>query len=255
MKVMLRDSAAFATMLLATLSLAACSTSSRVATGSLAAPDAVNPVADSAVASAPLPEIGQDGAIVTATTFNSGQYPLYPPAQGAPGQYPPGQGYPPGSYPVGAAQPGYPQVGTPAGLQQPAYPPMGDPLAPSGSMVAAADPSFVTLDAVGAPSNVAMRDLSGGLTVQKLLGSWTIVSGADQCRLNLTQTTKTGTSRFRASTPGCAMPGLKVVASWQLAGNQVQLFDENNDVVAQLMLSGNRFIGVLSGGQGISMVG
>jgi hypothetical protein len=132
---------------------------------------------------------------------------------------------------------------------------MGDPFGPSPAMVASSDPSFVTLDAVGAPPNVAMRDLSGGLTVQKLLGGWTIVSGADQCRLNLTQTTKTGTQRYRASTPGCTMGGLRVVASWQLAGNQVQLFDENGDVIARLMLSGNRFIGALASGQGISMVG
>jgi hypothetical protein len=51
------------------------------------------------------------------------------------------------------------------------------------------------------------------------------------------------------------LQGLNVVASWQLAGNQVQLFDENGDIVANLLLSGNRFIGTLAGGQGISMVG
>jgi hypothetical protein len=172
------------------------------------------------VATATLPELGPDGAITTSPAF--GQYPGYPQDQ-------------------------YPAV--PA-----AYPPMGDPLGPS-PMVASNDPSFVTLDSVGVPTNVAMRDLSGGLTVQKLLGAWTIVSGADQCRLNLTQTTKAGTGRYRASTPGCTLGGLKVVASWQLNGNQVQLYDENGDVVAKLMLSGNRFIGALASGQGISMVG
>ena len=46
-----------------------------------------------------------------------------------------------------------------------------------------------------------------------------------------------------------------MVASWQLAGSQVQLFDENGDIVAAMILSGNRFIGTLAGGQGISMVG
>jgi hypothetical protein len=35
----------------------------------------------------------------------------------------------------------------------------------------------------------------------------------------------------------------------------VQLFDENGDMIAALILSGNRFIGTLAGGQGISMVG
>ena len=81
------------------------------------------------------------------------------------------------------------------------------------------------------------------------------MSGATQCRLNLTYTSKAGTSRYRASSPGCALPGLNVVASWQLAGSQVQLFDEAGDMVAALILSGNRFIGTLAGGQGLSMVG
>ena len=45
------------------------------------------------------------------------------------------------------------------------------------------------------------------------------------------------------------------MASWQLVGSQVQLFDEAGDIIASLILSGNRFIGTLAGGQGISMVG
>ena len=121
--------------------------------------------------------------------------------------------------------------------------------------VANADSNFVTLDAVGSVPSTPGRDLTGGLTIEKLLGGWTIVSGAEQCKLNLTYTAKTGTNRYRASTPGCGLNGLRVVASWQLAGNQVQLFDENGDIVANLLLSGNRFIGTLAGGQGISMVG
>jgi hypothetical protein len=136
----------------------------------------------------------------------------------------------------------------PASIQQPGQPgQIGQPL-----QVAGADGSFVTL---GNAPTAAGRDLSTGLTVEKLLGGWTIVSGAEQCRLNLTQTTKTGTSRYRASTPGCTLAGLSVVASWQLLGSQVQLFDENGDIVASLILSGNTFIGTLAGGQGISMVG
>ncbi len=99
------------------------------------------------------------------------------------------------------------------------------------------------------------RNLSGGLTVEKLLGRWTVVSGPNQCQLNLTQTAKTGTGRYRANAPACGLKGLSVVASWTLAGSQVQLFDENGDLVAALILSGNRFVGTLSGGTGISMVG
>jgi hypothetical protein len=130
--------------------------------------------------------------------------------------------------------------------------PMANPLASDvqpgvsgGIQTANADGSF----------NATGRDLTGGLTVEKLLGRWTVVSGANQCQLNLTQTAKTGTGRYRASAPACALPGLSVVASWTLAGSQVQLFDENGDLVAALILSGNRFVGTLAGGTGVSMVG
>lgn len=111
------------------------------------------------------------------------------------------------------------------------------------------------LTAAGGDFNSTGRDLSGGLTVEKLLGRWTVVSGADQCQLNLTQTAKTGTGRYRANAPACGLAGLSVVASWTLAGSQVQLFDENGDLVAALILSGNRFVGTLAGGTGVSMVG
>lgn len=111
------------------------------------------------------------------------------------------------------------------------------------------------LPPAGGLPNSSGRDLSGGLTVEKLLGRWTVVSGADQCAVNLTQTQKTGTSRYRASAPACALKGLSAVSSWTVAGSQVQLFDEGGNIIAALILSGNRFIGTLSGGQGISMVG
>jgi hypothetical protein len=124
-----------------------------------------------------------------------------------------------------------------------------------GTQVATANGSIATLPAVGALPNSSGRDLSGGLTIEKLLGRWTVVSGADQCQLNLTQTQKTGTSRYRASSPACTLKSLGAVASWTLAGTQVQLFDEKGNIIAALILSGTRFIGTLSGGQGISMVG
>ncbi len=153
----------------------------------------------------------------------------------------------PASRPISAC--GAPALGTLPATGAAAFP-AGQP-----TQVANADnSSFVTLDSVGAVPDVPGRDLSGGLTIEKLLGGWTIVSGAEQCKLNLTYTAKTGTSRYRASTPGCVLGGLKVVASWQLVGSQVQLFDENGDIVASLIHSGNRFIGTLAGGQGISMV-
>lgn len=118
------------------------------------------------------------------------------------------------------------------------------------------DGSFVSIDDVGGSTiTPAGRDLSGQLTPVKLLGAWTVTADLQQCRLNLTQTTKTGTNRFRASTPGCTMPGLMVVSSWQLAGSQVQLFDENGDIIAAFQQAGNRFVGSMSGGIPVSMDG
>ncbi|CAN7337241.1 AprI/Inh family metalloprotease inhibitor [Devosia sp. LjRoot16] len=139
-----------------------------------------------------------------------------------------------------------------ASLGQPAPLTPGQPTPGQLGQPANADGSLATLGSVPQASG---RDLSTGLTVEKLLGGWTVVSGAEQCKLNLTQTAKSGTSRYRASTPGCGLNGLKVVASWQLVGNQVQLFDENGDIIASLILSGSQFIGTLAGGQGITMVG
>jgi len=129
-----------------------------------------------------------------------------------------------------------------------------DPLA-QGNQQQQANGQFVTLNAVNQAPVTGGRDLTGGLTIEKLLGVWTIVADVNQCKLNLTYTQKTGTTRYRASTPGCTLAGLNVVASWQLVGAQVQLFDEAGDIVASLILSGNRFVGTLAGGQGISMVG
>jgi hypothetical protein len=122
----------------------------------------------------------------------------------------------------------------------------------STTQVATANPGVSPV--TGLPNSTG-RDLSGGLTIEKLLGRWTVVSGADQCAINLTQTQKTGTSRYRASAPACPLKGLNAVSSWTVAGSQVQLFDESGNIIAALILSGNRFIGTLSGGQGISMVG
>jgi len=201
--------------------LSGCS-SAGVSTRNVAQPEQLQPLPSSQVASTNLPAIGDTAQ--------------------------------PGQLPNGQLQPG--QVGTP-GQMAPAL--TGQPVLGGTQndtlQTAGVDGSFVTLDSVGSVPDAPGRDLSGGLTIEKLLGGWTVVSGATQCKLNLTYTSKAGTSRYRASAPGCELPGLKVVASWQLAGSQVQLFDEAGDMVAALILSGNRFIGTLAGGQGVSMVG
>lgn len=123
------------------------------------------------------------------------------------------------------------------------------PLVPNGQGQQATTDSTATLP------NSSGRDLTGGLTIEKLLGRWTVVSGTDQCAINLTQTQKGSTGRYRASAPSCALPGIGGVASWQLNGSQIQLYSESGGAIATLILSGNRFIGTLAGGQGISLVG
>lgn len=137
---------------------------------------------------------------------------------------------------------------------------------PGGSQLGSGDPalvgqtastdgSFVSLDDVGGGTTPGGRDLSGGLTPGKLLGAWTVNADLQTCRLNLTQTTKSGTNRYRASTPNCTLPVLSLVSSWQLTGSQVQLYDESGAIVGAFQLSGNRFIGTLSGGIAATMEG
>lgn len=223
-----RASVSAAALMAVSLVLAGCSsTRTDPEMARLPTPQPVAPVQTSQVATSNLPAMGQDG---------NGQ-PLQS-TQVAPGLT--------GQPVLGGAQPNTLSVS--GGVAT------GDPLNPAPLQTASADGGFVSLDSVGTVPAAPGRDLSGGLSIEKLLGGWTIVSGPQQCKLNLTYTEKTGTTRYRASTPGCALPGLSVVASWQLLGSQVQLYDEAGDMVANLILSGNRFIGTLSGGQAISMV-
>jgi hypothetical protein len=211
---------------IAVLVLSGCSSMRTSRSDTFDQPEQLTPIQNSTVASSALPPIGQDGSV---QVMNS------PTTTGSVSTYP--------------SQPNGPMVPNPNLTGQPGQ------TSGVGMQTASGNGSFVTLDAVGAVPSTPGRDLTGGLTVGKLLGGWTVVSGPTQCRLNLTQTTKEGTQRYRASTPGCQLQQLAAVSSWQLAGSQIQLFDERGTMVAALILSGNRFIGTLSGGQGISMVG
>lgn len=121
--------------------------------------------------------------------------------------------------------------------------------------LASADGSIVNIDELGGSTTPGGRDLGGSLTPAKLLGVWTVNANLQTCRLNLTQTTKTGTNRYRASAPNCEVPVLSLVSSWQLTGSQVQLFDESGAIIGAMQLSGNRFIGTLSGGVAVTMTG
>ncbi len=124
----------------------------------------------------------------------------------------------------------------------------------SGS-TASADGSFVNVDEVGNTTTPEGRSLSRPLTATQLLGAWTVNSNMNTCRVNLTQTTKTGTNRYRASAPNCSIPSVSLVSSWQLAGSQVQLYDESGAIVGAFQLSGNHFVGTISGGQSATMEG
>ncbi len=171
------------------------------------------------VQSGQLPPIGQPGAT---------------PAPGLSGQ------------PVLCGQPtlgGQPTAGTPVAVGGVSPTPVLTP--GTGTQVAALP---------GTPPVAGVQPLSSGFTVVDLLGGWNIVSGPGQCRLNLTQTTKEGTGRYRASAPACTIGGVGNVASWQLVGTSVQLYDEGGAIVAALVLSGNRFIGTGSGGTALSMM-
>lgn len=216
------------------MTLSGCASSSM--SSSTAYAENITPIQNTPVASSNLPAIGADGQVASNTVLTA---PGQPTDLNAPAALNPSL--------QASATPGAVATPQPGVTDQ-----FGNPLVVAS--VAPVDGTFVSTDAVGSVPQTQGRNLAGGLSYEKLLGGWTIVAGAEQCRLNLTYTAKTGTSRYRASTPGCGLTGLKVVASWALAGTQVQLYDENGDIVANLLLSGDKFIGTLAGGTGISMV-
>ena len=127
----------------------------------------------------------------------------------------------------------------------------------SGQPVLGGVPANSQMAATGTPSSIVSLDplarpVAGAMTTGPE-GVWNVVAGAQQCRLNLPMTAKTGTSYFRASAPGCAIPALAGVAGWQRVGSQLQLYDENGNIAAFLAPSAGRYIGTMGGGQAISM--
>lgn len=180
-------------------------------------PQNLTPVQDSSVQSSSLPPLqGQDGQVTTSDDFN-------PNAEMEQGEN-------------GA------MAGTTSGTGTP-------------GQTASADGSFTTLDGTGSTTTPEGRTLSRPLSATQLLGAWTVNADMNTCRVNLTQTTKTGTNRYRASAPNCSIPAVSLVSSWQLNGNQVQLYDESGTIIGAFQLSGNRFVGTLSGGQSATMEG
>lgn len=125
-----------------------------------------------------------------------------------------------------------------------------------GTMTAVPNGGTLTANAnAGATGTTSGRDLSGPLTTTKLLGTWTLMAGVNSCRLNLTQTAKPGTNHYRASAPGCADPVVSGIAAWQLTGSQIQLYDASGALIGSLLRSGDRFLGTMSGGTVVSIIG
>jgi protease inhibitor Inh len=153
--------------------------------------------------------------------------------------------------PVGSVLPG-PQEG---GLYDPGLPAGEITDTPTLGFPAPQDnSSFVTLNDINAgPGTGAGPIQSGALTEALLLGGWTVQVEDLTCRLNLAQTIKQDTDRYRASAPACVVAALGRVASWQLLGSQVQLYNDSGNLISALLLSGGRFVGSLPGGIAISM--
>lgn len=125
------------------------------------------------------------------------------------------------------------------------------------SVVPGTSPDFVSLNDISSTVGAAGtgRDLTGSLTMEKLIGGWNIEIAGQQCRLNLTYTAKGASGRYRASTPSCGQATLASVTSWMLLGNQINLYDEADKIVGTLLRKGDQFVGTVAGGQIISMHG
>jgi len=215
MTVWMRRSSSAAGIAMLALALAACqSTGSNTANlNTIGAPAQLQPVQTSTVQQGTLPAIGASGT----------------PAPGLSGQ------------PVLGGVPAYPQTAsiTPGMGTPGAYPttPGAYPTTPTSPMAS-----------LTPPAQPGVGGMSSGPE-----GTWNVAAGAASCRLNLPMTAKDGTSYYRASAPGCAVPALASVSGWQQVGSQLQLYDENGNIAAFLAPSGGRYIGTMGGGQPISM--
>lgn len=88
------------------------------------------------------------------------------------------------------------------------------------------------------------------VTTANVAGVWSVSVGGQSCRVATPQT-KFG-SGFRAGPLRCPAP-VDGVKSWNVAGKQLTLYDENGGTLARLYSSGpERFDGQTSSGQPIS---
>jgi hypothetical protein len=218
MVVWMRGSFAAGGVVGAALLLAACSSTSNTAgLNTIGAPQQLQPVQNSTVQQGNLPAIGATGT----------------PAPGLSGQ------------PV--------LGGVPANTTQTAMVNPSMTTLPSSTTVPGSTIPGSTVPG-SSPSTVSLAPMTqAGAVGTGPEGAWNVVAGTTTCRINLPMTSKTGTSYYRASAPGCALPALASVAGWQQVGSQLQLYDENGNIAAFLAPSGGRYIGTMGGGQAISM--
>jgi hypothetical protein len=220
MTVWMRGSLSAAGIATIALVLAACqSTGSNTANlNTIGAPAQIAPVQNSTVQQGTLPALGASGT----------------PAPGLTGQ--PVLGGVPANQQMASATPSVPAPG-----------PTSTTIGATTSTTPGTQPggSMVSLAPLAQPA-------AGGMSAGPE-GVWNVVAGSAQCRLNLPMTAKAGTSYYRASAPGCTVPGLSTVTGWQQVGSQLQLYDDNGNIAAFLAPSGGRYIGTMGGGQAISM--
>ena len=135
--------------------------------------------------------------------------------------------------------------------------PLGASTTTIGSSPSIAAPTTAATTPGASPSIVSLNPLAqpvagGGMSTGPE-GTWNVAAGASTCRINLPMTSKTGTSYYRASAPGCSVPQIASITGWQQVGSQLQLYDDNGNIAAFLAPSSGRYIGTMGGGQAISM--
>lgn len=100
------------------------------------------------------------------------------------------------------------------------------PLAP---VAPAAPPQVATAPAPSAPTSAPSRT--------SLTGNWSLTEGAgNRCRVTLSSAPKL--DLYGAGTSGCQAKELQRVNAWELAGNEVILYEPGGGVVARLRSSG-----------------
>ncbi|WP_309085077.1 protease inhibitor Inh/omp19 family protein [Chelativorans sp.] len=131
--------------------------------------------------------------------------------------------------------------GTVTGTQLP------PPTQPTGPAAAPVQPAATT----PAVDPAAQAASAPAVEKNSLLGSWNVSSGGSSCQMFLTLT-KYGNSS-RGGTRGCSNE-LANMRAWEVAGNQVVVYDDSGNTIARLYSSGaGRFDGQTTGEPPVSL--